>query len=62
VFQGGEERLGGGVVQRWEEIDAFYATTETLAPEDVADSVACMISRPRHASIAELWIMPTDQV
>jgi NADP-dependent 3-hydroxy acid dehydrogenase YdfG len=45
-----------------EEIDDFYATTETLVPEDVADGVTYMVSRPRHASISELWIMPTDQV
>jgi NADP-dependent 3-hydroxy acid dehydrogenase YdfG len=45
-----------------EEIDAFYETTEVLAPEDVADAVAYMVSRPRHTSIGELWIMPTDQV
>jgi hypothetical protein len=44
-----------------EEIDNFYATTEALAPEDIADGVACMVTRPRHASIGELWIMPTDQ-
>ena len=46
---------------RNEMIDPFYATTEVLAPEDVADGVAYMVTRPRHASIAELWIMPTDQ-
>jgi NADP-dependent 3-hydroxy acid dehydrogenase YdfG len=45
-----------------EEIDAFYATTETLAPQDIADGITYMVTRPRHASIAELWIMPTDQV
>jgi NADP-dependent 3-hydroxy acid dehydrogenase YdfG len=44
-----------------EEIDNFYATTEALAPEDIADGVAYMVTRPRHASIGELWIMPTDQ-
>jgi NADP-dependent 3-hydroxy acid dehydrogenase YdfG len=44
-----------------DEIDAFYATTETLAPEDIADGIAYMVTRPRHASIGELWIMPTDQ-
>ena len=43
------------------EIDAFYDTTEALAPEDIADGVAYMVTRPRHASIGELWIMPTDQ-
>jgi NADP-dependent 3-hydroxy acid dehydrogenase YdfG len=45
-----------------EEIDAFYATTETLAPEDIADGITYMLTRPRHASIGELWIMPTDQL
>lgn len=44
-----------------EEIDNFYATTEALAPEDIADGVAYMVTRPRHAPIGELWIMPTDQ-
>ena len=44
------------------EIDTFYATTEALAPEDIADGITYMITRPRHASISELWIMPTDQV
>jgi NADP-dependent 3-hydroxy acid dehydrogenase YdfG len=34
-----------------DEIDAFYETTEVLAPEDIADGVAYLVSRPRHASI-----------
>ena len=46
---------------RGEMIDPFYEQTEVLAPEDIADGVAYMVTRPRHASIAELWIMPTDQ-
>jgi len=41
--------------------DPFYEQTEVLAPEDVADGVAYMITRPRRASVGELWIMPTDQ-
>jgi len=44
-----------------EEIYHFHATTEVLLPEDVADGIAYMATRPRHASISELWIMPTDQ-
>jgi NADP-dependent 3-hydroxy acid dehydrogenase YdfG len=44
-----------------EGIDAFYESTEVLQPEDVADSIAYMVTRPRHASIGELWLMPTDQ-
>ncbi|MGW2823063.1 SDR family NAD(P)-dependent oxidoreductase [Streptomyces sp. NPDC001443] len=39
----------------------FYEQTEVLQPEDIADGVAYMVTRPRHASIGELWIMPTDQ-
>ncbi|MEY9913233.1 NADP-dependent 3-hydroxy acid dehydrogenase YdfG [Catenulispora sp. MAP12-49] len=42
-------------------IEPFYAQTEVLAPEDVADGVAYMVTRPRHAAVSELWIMPTDQ-
>jgi NADP-dependent 3-hydroxy acid dehydrogenase YdfG len=44
-----------------EDINAFYESTEVLEAEDVADGVAYMVTRPRHASISELWIMPTDQ-
>jgi NADP-dependent 3-hydroxy acid dehydrogenase YdfG len=43
-------------------IDPFYEQTEVLDPEDIADGVAFMVTRPRHAAVAELWIMPTDQV
>lgn len=32
-----------------------------LNPEDVADGIAFMVTRPRHAAIGELWIMPTKQ-
>jgi NADP-dependent 3-hydroxy acid dehydrogenase YdfG len=42
-------------------IDPFLGQTEVLAAEDIADGVAYMVTRPRHASISELWIMPTDQ-
>ena len=43
-------------------IDPFYETTEVLAADDIADGVAYMVTRPRHASIGELWIMPTEQL
>ncbi len=43
-------------------IDPFYERTEVLSPEDIADGVAYMVTRPRHTAISELWIMPTDQV
>jgi NADP-dependent 3-hydroxy acid dehydrogenase YdfG len=35
-------------------IDPFVEQTEILAPEDIADGVAYMVSRPRNASIGEL--------
>ncbi len=47
---------------RSEMIDPFYEQTAVLAPEDIADGVAYMVTRPRHTAISELWIMPTDQV
>jgi NADP-dependent 3-hydroxy acid dehydrogenase YdfG len=46
---------------RNEMIDPFYEQTEVLAPDDIADGVAYMVTRPRHTTIGELWIMPTDQ-
>ncbi|MGW0945414.1 SDR family NAD(P)-dependent oxidoreductase [Streptomyces sp. NPDC002623] len=44
-----------------EAIRTFYEQTEVLAPDDIADGVAYMVTRPRHTSVGELWIMPTDQ-
>ncbi|RKR07286.1 NADP-dependent 3-hydroxy acid dehydrogenase YdfG [Kushneria sinocarnis] len=32
-----------------------------LAPEDVADAVVYMVSRPRHAAINEIMLRPTEQ-
>jgi NADP-dependent 3-hydroxy acid dehydrogenase YdfG len=43
-------------------IDAFFAAIEPLEAEDIADGVAYMVTRPHHAAISELWIMPTNQV
>nr|WP_253268128.1 SDR family NAD(P)-dependent oxidoreductase [Streptomyces asoensis] len=43
-------------------ITPFFEQTEALAPEDIADGVAYMVTRPRHASANELWIMPTEQL
>lgn len=34
---------------------------ELLEPEDIADDIAFMVTRPRRSSIAELWAMPTSQ-
>jgi NADP-dependent 3-hydroxy acid dehydrogenase YdfG len=43
------------------EIDAFFESIAALEAEDIADGVAYMVTRPRHAAIGELWIMPTEQ-
>ena len=42
-------------------IDPFNAEHEALSAEDIAESIVFMVTRPRRASIAELWVMPTDQ-
>jgi NADP-dependent 3-hydroxy acid dehydrogenase YdfG len=42
-------------------LDPFAEQTEILAAEDIADGVVYMVTRPRHASISGLWIMPTEQ-
>ena len=34
---------------------------EPLHPTDIADAIAFMVTRPRRASVAELWAMPTSQ-
>jgi NADP-dependent 3-hydroxy acid dehydrogenase YdfG len=46
---------------RAEMIDPYFDQTEVLAPEDIADGVTYMVTRPRHAAVGELWIMPTEQ-
>ncbi|MEV1003088.1 hypothetical protein [Nonomuraea sp. NPDC050202] len=30
-------------------------------PEDIAGGVGYMVTRPRHAAVGELWIMPTEE-
>ncbi|SDO01849.1 SDR family NAD(P)-dependent oxidoreductase [Geodermatophilus sp. DSM 45219] len=44
-----------------EMISPFFTGVEVLTPDDVADGVTYMVTRPRHAAIGELWIMPTEQ-
>ena len=45
-----------------EMFDPFNAQTERLLPDDIADGISYMVTRPRHATIGEMWVMPTDQV
>jgi len=47
---------------RNEMIDPSYEQTDVLAPEDIADGIAYVGTRPRHTAIGELWIMPAEQL
>ncbi|MFC7326185.1 SDR family NAD(P)-dependent oxidoreductase [Marinactinospora rubrisoli] len=47
---------------RAEVIDPFFEQHEALLPEDIAEAVAHMVTRPRRASVHELWVMPTEQL
>jgi NADP-dependent 3-hydroxy acid dehydrogenase YdfG len=41
--------------------ERWYASMETLVPEDVADAVAYIVTRPRHVAVSELLVRPTEQ-
>ncbi|MDQ0894843.1 SDR family oxidoreductase [Agromyces ramosus] len=43
------------------DIEKNFGGFKMLDPEDIADGVAYMVTRPRHTAIGELWIMPTEQ-
>jgi NADP-dependent 3-hydroxy acid dehydrogenase YdfG len=43
------------------EIEKNFGGFTMLDPEDIADGITYMVTRPRHAAIAELWVMPTAQ-
>jgi NADP-dependent 3-hydroxy acid dehydrogenase YdfG len=40
---------------------AVYQGVEPLTPEDIAETLVWMASRPTHVNIDELVIKPTDQ-
>jgi NADP-dependent 3-hydroxy acid dehydrogenase YdfG len=44
-----------------EAVNSANVIPEPLQPEDIADNIAFMVTRPRRSSIAELWAMPTSQ-
>jgi NADP-dependent 3-hydroxy acid dehydrogenase YdfG len=46
---------------RREMTDPFDAEHEKLVADDIADGIAYMVTRPRRASVAQIWMMPTDQ-
>lgn len=39
----------------------WYASMETLQPDDVADAVAYIVTRPRHVALNQLLLRPTEQ-
>jgi NADP-dependent 3-hydroxy acid dehydrogenase YdfG len=43
------------------ELESSDAIPEPLQPEDIADDIAFMVTRPRRSSVSELWAMPTSQ-
>lgn len=44
-----------------EVFEPFNAENRKLEAEEIAHGIAFMVTRPRHASIAELLILPTTQ-
>lgn len=44
-----------------EQAAARFADTQILLPEDIADAVAYVVTRPRHVAINEVLIRPTEQ-
>ena len=44
-----------------DELAASDEIPEPLQPEDIAENITFMVTRPRRSSIAELWAMPTSQ-
>ncbi len=49
-FKGDEERAG-----------KVYQGFEALQPEDIADIISFVVSRPYHVNIADLTVMPSAQ-
>lgn len=41
--------------------DAMFAGVEALHPEDIADAIAYIVTRPRRVAVNEIVIRPTDQ-
>ncbi|MDW6003950.1 SDR family oxidoreductase [Vibrio mangrovi] len=44
-----------------EAMDAVFASVEVLEAEDIADGIVYMTTRPRHVTIRELFIQPSEK-
>jgi NADP-dependent 3-hydroxy acid dehydrogenase YdfG len=42
-------------------LEPFNQTHVRLVPEDIAEGVAFMVTRPWHAAVAEMFLLPSDQ-
>ena len=40
----------------------YFSEIETLTPENIAEAIAFMVTRPRHAAVFDLWFSPTEQI
>jgi NADP-dependent 3-hydroxy acid dehydrogenase YdfG len=45
-----------------EEVEGRFSNLERLRSDDIADAIAYTVTRPRHVSINEILIRPTEQV
>ena len=60
IVTGASSGIGEASRQEWGRF-AAENIPEKLQPEDIAESIAYMVTRHRRSSIAELWAMPTSQ-
>ncbi|MGW5580378.1 SDR family NAD(P)-dependent oxidoreductase [Micromonospora chokoriensis] len=44
-----------------EHSESWYASMETLQADDVADTIAYIVTRPRHVAINQILVRPTEQ-
>jgi len=44
-----------------ERASKVYENLQPLTPEDIADNILYVITRPKHVNINDLWVMPTAQ-
>ena len=43
-------------------LSPYFKEIETLVPDDIAEAIAYMVTRPRRAAVGKMWIGPTEQV
>jgi NADP-dependent 3-hydroxy acid dehydrogenase YdfG len=43
-------------------LSPYFKKIETLVADDIAEAIAFMVTRPRRASVNDIWIGPTEQI